>query len=107
MKYSLVGNIVKLGLYFFFNGEKQRVQTVFVFNEQWRERAIYPQDIKPHEWSTAAMLIKYRVKAFVNWNPRQSKNNYLEETQTYKMKKHARYYSLMDKEGKQFSQKFY
>lgn len=41
------------------------------------------------------MLIKYQVKAFLNWNPRQSKNNYLEETQTYKMQKHAKYYPLM------------
>lgn len=40
------------------------------------------------------MLIKYQVKAFKNWNPRQSKNNYLEETQTHKMQKHARYYPL-------------
>lgn len=43
------------------------------------------------------ILIKYWVKAFLNWNLRQSKNNYLEETQTYKMQKHARYYPLMEK----------
>lgn len=48
MKCSLVGNIVK-GLVFFL-----RAQTVFVFNEQWREQAIYPQDLKSYEWYIAA-----------------------------------------------------
>lgn len=39
--------------FFFSWANRQRVQAVFVFNEQWREQAIYPEDFNSYEWSIA------------------------------------------------------
>lgn len=44
-----------------------------------------------------SVLRECQVNAFLNWNPRQSKNNYLVETQTYKILGRVRCYPLTER----------